>query len=192
MSGCDWFRVNGEAVAWREPRREPRPRSWSDKAGEAVDRGGYWVGVNDLNAALPSGVEPLSLPNNGCWPRLVNVKDPLLCAALSRTGESGNGGDRSDRAPSWDPDRFSSSAISCRSFELALLSSLVCMEGLSNPFRTCDGGPAMAKSISVNPTALPLRLCPPALPLPGDVGAFQVTALGVEGREDIDMLWYVP
>ena len=183
--------MNGEAVAWREPRRELRPRSCSDNAGEAVDRGGYWVGVDDLNAALPSGVEPLSLPNNEWWPRLDNAKAPLLCAALSRTGESGNGGDRRDRVPNWDPDRFSS-AISCRSLELVLLSSLVCMEGLSNPFRTCDGSPDMAKSNSENPTALPLRLCPPALPLPGDVGAFQVTVLGVEGREDIDMLWYVP
>ena len=46
MRRCRWFRVNGEAVAWREPRRELRSRSCSDKAGEAVDRGRYWVGVD--------------------------------------------------------------------------------------------------------------------------------------------------
>ena len=69
-----------------------------------------------------------------------------------------------------------------------LLSFLVCMEGLSNPFRTCDGSPDMAKSVSEKPTTLPLRLCPPALPPLGDAGAFHVTLLGVEEREDTVML----
>jgi hypothetical protein len=180
---CDWFNANGEAVAWREPRRELRPRSCSETAGEADDRGGYWVGVDDLSAALPSGDEPMSLFNDKDWPRLDNEEAPLLCGALSRTGESGKGGDRSNRLPSTtDPDRFRNS---CRSFELMLLSSLVCMEGLSNPFRTGDGSPEMAKSISENPTELPLRLCPPALLLPGLLGAFHVTLLGVEERDDI-------
>ena len=64
--------------------------------------------------------------------------------------------------------------------------------GLSNPFQTCDSSPAMAKFNLEIPTALPLQLYLPALPLPGDVGVFQVTILRVEGQEDIDMLWYVP
>jgi hypothetical protein len=85
----------GTGCVASEPRRELRPRSCSDKAGEAGDRGGCWVGVDDLNVALSSGVEPLSLIE--CWSRLVNVKAPLLCAALSRTGESSNRGDCSDR-----------------------------------------------------------------------------------------------
>jgi len=33
------------------------------------------------------------LTNNENWPRLDNVKVPLLCTAVLRTGELGNGGE---------------------------------------------------------------------------------------------------
>ena len=64
-----------------------------EKAGEGGDCGGYWVGIDDLNAALPGSEKPISLTNNENWPRLDNMKVPLLCTAVLRTGELGNGGE---------------------------------------------------------------------------------------------------
>jgi len=64
-----------------------------EKASEAGDHGGYWVGVDDLNAVLLGSKKPISLTNNENWPHLDNVKVPLLCTAVLRTGELGNGGE---------------------------------------------------------------------------------------------------
>jgi hypothetical protein len=66
-----------------------------------------------------------------------------------------------------------------------LLSFLVCTESPSNPFRTGDGSPDMAKSTSEKPIALALRF---GTPLPGKAGAFHMTLLGVEGQENYHAL----
>lgn len=106
---CDWFRVNGEAATWREPRRELRLASWSEKAGEEEERGGCCVGVDDLKPAFANVDELRSLLGDESWFRLDNVNAPILilCAEFSSKGESGKAGDRSDRPPSKDPDRLS-------------------------------------------------------------------------------------